>query len=273
MHHRLAVLILLGCHQSAISSATPATPNAISGDNKRATTIMKVQVASLVDNDGALVDTFAPDAVVLVPDARVARADTTGLREAITRLEPSAQLKGVAIVKLVAGADDGAVWWSAELAVKRADGKTVTVRATELATKDAGWKVVAGAFGELRKAGAPSEADDIPDKSATAAGPLSSLLAKPGNAPDALAPSAVVFGTDTGEAAWDSASAKKLLAGWSRLDFTVNGKVREVSGASWSFAIANVDWKQPNKKYLARMAGLVIADGSGHVVAVQYTAY
>jgi ketosteroid isomerase-like protein len=273
MHRRLALMILLGCHQAATSVAAPAAPATNGhGEGARARAILDAQVASIVANDAALVGSFTPDAVVLVPDARLAKGETTGLREAITRLEPGARLKGLTVGTFSGGGDDGALWWSAELAVTRADGKTTTIRATELATKDAGWKVVAGAFAELGKPGNTDDAGDLDEASSTPAGTLAPLLGKPAALSAALATAAVVFGTDKGEAAWDGAAAKKLLAGWSHLDLSVPRRVRERSGAGWSFAMTYVDWKQPKKKYLARMAGLVIADGSRHVVAVQYTA-
>jgi hypothetical protein len=269
----VALVLSLGCAE--VSEAAPAskTPAAPADDTSRASAIMKAQAASIVANDKALVGTFAPGALVLVPDPRSATDDTTGLREAIARLEPGAAAKDVSISKIVAGGNADAVWWSAELAVKRADGKTTTVRATELATKDAGWKVVAGAFAEVR---APSRSADPPtldQKFATSHGPLSDLLANAKDLSTALAPAAVVLGTDKGETAWDAASAKKLLAGWTKLEFHVDGDVREQSGTNWAFAIANIDWNQPGKKNPARMGGLVISDGHAHVVAAHYTAY
>lgn len=101
------------------------------------------------------------------------------------------------------------------------------------------------------------------------------MLADPGKLEQALAPSAVVFGTDKGEAAWDAAAHAQLKQ-WSKLALSINGAPREARGKGWGFAIANVDWKQPKEKSPARMAALAIATptaSSWQVVAVQYTAY
>ena len=284
----LLVLVVTACSDGAAappppsaSSTAPAPPTA---DRTRATTILKAQVASLRSGDAALVASFAADAVVLVPDARAAHGETTGLREAIARLGPHDTLKDIRLGKVVADATPAAVWWSAELTMvaesrepESSPHKTeTTLRVTELATADSGWKVVAGAFAAAARPENRADPDEIDTASTTAAGPLTPLLADPAKLELALAPRAVVFGTDKGEAAWDTA-AHALLKKWSKLALSINGAPREVRGKGWGFAIANVDWKQPKEKSPARMAALVIATpttvGGWQVVAAQYTAY
>ena len=311
MHARVAVLALLAACQSAPaapptrSGAADAKPGpgattaaqapraagpaagagAVNADMSRATDILRAQVASLRNGDDAFVASFAADAVVLVPDARAAHGDTTGLREAIARLNPHDTLKDVKIVKVIAGSSPSAVWWSAELTLI-VDSKepespphaTETVlRLTELATADAGWKVVAGAFAAVAKPENRADPDEIDASSTTAPGPLTPLLADPAKLDASLAPHAVVFGTDKAEAAWDIAAGHTLLKSWIKLALSINGQPRELRGKHWGFAIADVDWKQPKEKSPARMAALVIATPASattwQVVAVQYTAY
>lgn len=277
----LATLVLIACHDA------PASPGAGSGaspETTRATTVLNAQVASLRSGDAALVDSFAADAVVLVPDARAAHGETTGLRDAIARLNPHDTLKDVKVARLVAGGNASAVWWSAELQVSvtaQEPGSTAratetTLRVTELATADAHWKVVAAAFAPVAKPENRADPDELDAASTTAPGPLTPLLADPAKLDAALAPHAVVFGTDKPEAAWDVAAGHALLKGWGKLALSTNGKPRELHGKDWGFAIVDVDWKQPKEKSPARMAALAIATPAGagwQIVAVQYTAY
>ena len=257
---------------------------AASADVSRATTIMNAQIAAIQDKEAAaLADTFSADAIVLVPDPRLAHAETTGLREAIARLSPHDTLHGIKIIKLVANANATAVWWSAELSITGEDHEPETpasaidivVRVTELATADAKWKVVAGAFAELAPAKASADASPIDAASTTDPGFLSTLPADLTKLDAALDPNVVVFGTDKGEAAYGAPSAHRLLNNWKKLAFTSDEKPRELHGKEWGYAIANINWQQAKKTFPARMSALVIAtpvtDG-WQVVAVQYTA-
>lgn len=251
----------------------------------KANAIFDAQVAAIKANDeAALAGTFSKDAIVLVPDPRSAQAETTGLREAIARLSPHGSLRGIAVTKIVANTNASAVWWSAECTIKAVESEpqeepeatTTTIRVTELATADTGWKVVAAAFAELRTPAPSSVARPIDEPSTTATGTLTPLSGDVAQLDAHLASAAVVFGTDKGEAAYDAAAAHKLLKGWAKLELSVPGKSRELHGKDWGFAITNVDWQQTKEKKPARMSALVIGTptprGGWQVVAVQYTA-
>jgi len=277
MSIRTTVVVLFAlCGGWRVANAAPAP---------KANTIFDAQLAAIKANDeAALAGTFSKDAVVLVPDPRSAQAENTGLRWAIARLSPHGSLRGITVTKIVTSANASAVWWSAECTIKAMEyvpqekpaATTTTIRVTELATAEAGWKVVAAAFAELQTPMASSVARTLDDPSTTPAGPLTPLAGDVAQLDAHLASSAVVFGTDKGEAAYDAAAAHKLLKGWMKLKFSVPGKSRELHGKDWGFAIANVDWEQPNKKMPSRMSALVIgtptASGGWQVVAVQYTA-
>jgi len=290
----VASVVVLGCHKpaaeagsgsaaptskgSATGSATVADPN-----TERATTIINAQLDALKNaREPALVDTFAKDAVVLVPTPRLAHGETTGLPAAIARLAPHDTLKSATVSKLVADSNASAVWWSAEVELVASSLESAThttkttIRVTELATADAGWKVVAGAFAELTAPRMLADADPIDEASTTAAGPLTPLAGDIAKLDAALAPKATVFGTDKGEAGWDAAASHALLAKWKQLPFVVAGKPRALAGKDWGFAITPIDWQQPKKKVPTRMSALVIgtrtASGGWQVVAAQYTA-
>jgi len=273
----LALLLIVACGTSTDAKGTPTAGSAKppAADSSRAKAILDAQIAAIKSGDeAALTGTFSSDAIVLVPDPRSAQAKTTGLREAIARLAPGEALKSFTVTKVVANANASAVWWSAECSVTSTKA-TTTIRLTELATADASWKVVAGAFAEVRPAEAAADASPIEDKSTTAAGPLTPLSGDAAQLDSHVASSAVVFGTDKGEAAFDAAAAHKLLKGWTKLKLSVPGKSRELHGKEWGFAITNVDWQQPKEKVPARMSALVIGTPTGdgwQVVAAQYTA-
>src|SRR5262249_17362876 len=129
MRALVALIFVIACGEP--STEGPSTPSgsgatttggsvaaAAVGDTSRATTIMNAQLAAIKDEqEPALVETFAPDAIVLVPDPRSAHAATTGMRAAIARLTPHSTLRDIKIGKLMAGANASAVWWSAECVV------------------------------------------------------------------------------------------------------------------------------------------------------------
>ena len=81
-------------------------------------------------------------------------------------------------------------------------------------------------------------------------------------------------GTDKAERGIGPAAAKKLLAGWSKLQFRLDGKPREVDTKGWGFAQANITWVDGKKQ--KRMRALIIGmpDNTGwRVQAVHYTSY
>ena len=273
-------LALAACTKT--ERAKDVTPSPAMSADARARQILDAQIAALRSRGDAIVATFSPDAIVLVPDAREAKTAPM-LRDAIARTSPHQAVADIKLVKLVAGARDGATWWSAELdvAITRGEpetgdrGGTAHVRVTELATSDAGWKVVAAAFSEPSALGMQRAAPS-PIPSTTDAGPLSALVLGT-KLHDALAadPSVTVFGTDKDESAYGPAAARALAAKWTHADVALQGKPREVRGTSWGFAIANVDLNAPGNRFPSRMAALVIAvpDGDAwRVVAAHYTA-
>jgi len=291
----VACVVVLAFHKPAAEagsgSASPSAAGPASGlgapvsdkNVERATTIMNAQLGALKNSqESALVDTFAKDAVVLVPTPRLAHGETTGLPAAIARLSPHDTLKSATVTKLVAGSTASAVWWSAEVnlvadSLEAATHATnTTIRVTELATADANWKVVAGAFAEITAPRMLADSDPIDDASTTAVGPLTPLAADVAKLDAALGSKVTVFGTDKGEAGWDAAASHALLAKWKTLPFMLGGKPRAVAGKDWAFAITPIDWQQPKKKVPTRMSALVIgtptAIGGWQVVAVQYTA-
>lgn len=289
----VASVVVLGCHKPAAEagsgSASPSTKGAGSASDpasdknvERATAIMNAQLGALKNaKEAALVDTFAKDAVVLVPTPRLAHGETTGLPAAIARLSPHDTLKSATVTKLVSGSSASAVWWSAEVnlvadSLEAATQTTsTTIRVTELATADANWKVVAGAFAEITASRMRADPSPIDDASTTAAGPLTPLAVDVAKLDIALGPKVTVFGTDEGEVGWDAAASHALLAKWKALPFALGGKPRALAGKDWAFAITPIDWQQPKKKVPTRMSALLIgtptASGGWQVVAVQYT--
>jgi len=266
--------VVFACSKApdASGAPTPKPDKATSGDSSRATTIMNAQISAIQDGDEAkVVDTFSADAVVLVPAARSAHAPSASLLTSIGGMDPAGEsMKTIKVDKLVAGANAGAVWWSAELTVTTSR-KTRKVHVTELATSDAKWKVVAGAFAHETAAEPAADSALLSDKITTAPGALSPLAADIPKLDAALAKDTVVFGTDKGETAYGDVAAHAMLKGWSKLAFSLDGKPREMHGKDWAFAITTVNWQQPKEKVPARMSCLVIGTPTT-VVAVQYTA-
>lgn len=116
------------------------------------------------------------------------------------------------------------------------------VRLSELVVKTPkGWQVVA-AHVQARAKGGGAEPDALP--ATTAAGPLTAWLVDPAALDAALANDAnvVVLGTEPGERAVGKKAAHKLLGGWRKLKLSIAGAPREVHGARWAYAAANVDW-------------------------------
>jgi hypothetical protein len=297
----LVVVIAIGCHKKeakteATPSPTPADAMTIAVDARadlavaptikpedRAKQLIGTQVAALSKSNDDLIATFDKAAVVLVPDAREVKDPHIGLSDAINRTSPHESVGDIKVVKLAAGGNAGAMWLSAELDItqsggepgERAQTKTHRIRVTELATAEAGWRVVAAAFSQATK---PMVQDSAPDPipGATDAGPLAPLLAAAAQLDGALSsdPSVAVFGTDKSEAAFGPGEAHKLFATWNKLQLTLEGKPREVRGKTWGYVQANVDIATP--KGSARIAGFLIAvpddGGKWSVVAAQYTA-
>jgi hypothetical protein len=297
--------LFIACHQPAEPQsaderhATVAARGAPAGSTvsrapapqrprERARRLLDAQLSALSSADGtddALVATFARDAVALVPDARAVADPTIGLRAAIARVSPHATLKSAKVGTFAAGGNDEALWWSAELELTQLDAEpeqkasvaTKRVRITELATAEAGWKVIAAAATEATTP-MPSKAAPEPIAGATDPGPLAALLAAPAALDQAIRADAAVavFGTDAKETAIGPAAAHALLAAWKALALSIEGKPREVHSKTWGYVQANVNWHKQGKPFPLRMSALLIAvPGAADrwdVVAVQYAA-
>ncbi len=110
-----------------------------------------------------------------------------------------------------------------------------------VADTGAGFQLVAGHVQATSTSGDLSSAE-LPVT--TTPGPLSALLTDPAALAAALVddPNVVVLGTEAKERAVGKPAARKLLASWRKLKLTIAGKPREVHGARWGYAAANLDW-------------------------------
>jgi hypothetical protein len=257
------------------------SPTTVAGDaaakpvvdaSSRAREMLERQIEALKkseENDPGLLATFDPDAVLLVPDARLVNDPTLGFRDAITQRAPHETVTQVSFSDLVAGGNDSAVWFTAILAVKQ-DSATYAIRVTELATADAGWKIAAAAF---TVGSNPSAGRDAPRQfgNDTDAGPLTGLLLDPAQLADRLAPDAsVVSYTDR----LQGAAAKEVVAKLPAM--TLDGRPREVRGTRWGYTIAQLSYEETGRKFPLRVSALMIAipaatDGGWKVVALHYT--
>lgn len=110
----------------------------------------------------------------------------------------------------------------------------------------------------------------------TTPGPLSALLADPAALEAALAddPNVVVLGTESKERAVGKPAARKLLASWRKLKLSIAGKPREVHGARWGYAAANVDWTRKSDDVLHLRATVFATSTDGktwRVVVAHYS--
>jgi hypothetical protein len=219
-------------------------------------------------DDPSLLATFDRDAVLLVPDPRLVSEPTRGFRDAITQRAPHEGVIELSFGDVVARGNDHAVWLSATLAVKQTE-ETYSIRVTELATAEAGWKVAAAAFTIASEPSASSEASE-PFGNTTDAGPLTALLARPAVLAEHLAADASVF---TYSGRFDGAAAKDVIA--KLPEMTVDGKPREVHGNGWGYAIAQLSYVQQGRKFPLRISALLVAvpvRGDGwEVVALHLT--
>ncbi len=271
----IALIAALGA-ETARADPTP---------QQRAKALIDLQAKAIDDrNEEVLYATFTQDAVILVPDPRpMTRGEQI---DAIRRTSPHESLNSAKVTKLVAGGDPNAIWLDAELVIDVAgvepgfgmSREVKSLRVTELATADTGWKVVAAAFSEP---GSVEEAQWPPSLIEGKSEPpteLSELLASPVKLEAALGKDAsvAVFGTSKGEVAYGGRAGHALLKSWSKLALALSGAPREIHGKGWAFALGYVEWKRkPSDKFPARMSGLVIAQPAANntwtVVAVHYT--
>lgn len=255
---------------------------------ERARAVVTAQLAALTDSDEAgLGATFAPDAVVLWPRAEptVAKSGLDALDEDLVGGSPHLDITKGTIKKLSVGGTADAIVIVAELALTydgaepgfgRVKGTSV-IHAVELLVDTGGgaWKVVAASFEPVETTdwGSSDEPGGIPG--ASSAGPLTPMLAAPTTLAAALDPGAAttVFGTGKGERAIGPAKAKKLLAGWRKLELAIIGAPREVRTATYGFAQATVRYKRKKGDpiyFRALLVAVPAADGAWRVVAAQY---
>jgi hypothetical protein len=262
-------------------AATPAKPAPAPTPTKPAPkpeTVLEAQLEALkqwADDDGPMQATFAKSAIVLFPNGEEPVSEgSVGSQAAI--LNPGTTLKSATYDHFKSGSHDNVMWFSADLHVTTREGshtKTRTIRAIELLDGAEDWKVVVAAFTNVGKL---AESGSSPIANATPADVLTKLLVAPDALAAALAPDAVVLGTDPGERG-EGDGAKKLLATWHKLQLTIDAaqKTREIHTASYGYAMANVVLK-PAKGDEGAMNAFVLAipapGGAWSVVAASYGA-
>lgn len=214
---------------------------------ERTRELLEAQIAALTaGKNDVLLAMFAPDAVVLAPDAQPVGP----------KLDLVGRIGGAATLgKVEAGDAPGAIWLTAELDVTGKDGQHHQVRAVELLDGARGWKIAAASFAKLEAPAASGTASAIP--APTEAGPLSALLGAPNKLAGALleeeeGPEVFLAGLEPADRAVGYVDAKLYAYKLGKQGVVLApGQVREVHTAAWGYAIANLGPK--------RMTGLVIA--------------
>jgi hypothetical protein len=243
---------------------------------ERARAVLDQQLATFPHtNDDAMVATFAPGAFALTPRVYEVKpgldlAEKAGYLQGYAEL----RLKGTETKQLVVGGRGATIWFVAEVEI-RLDDQRYPIRIVELLDGNQQWRPVVASFGIISPAMPRGGTSQL--QGATDAGPLAKFLTSPVDASAALAddPDVVVMGTDRNEYAVGTKAAKALLARWSKLKLYLDGGlVREVRTKDWGYAIANVNYDDPQyEKSPMRMSALVIAlpDGAAwKIVALHY---
>jgi hypothetical protein len=248
--------------EDVLAAQLPHVPRADDDDDAHRRARYKSETVLLGSSDQTVGET-SKDYVDLVP--------TVG----------SVQVDRARIDSLVVGGDESVVWYTSEVAVDYSGGaegvgisrSSSTHRITQVAVADGKeWKVVASLNG--LEGGALSSRKPGDMAGATAAGPLTSLLASPQALAAALSsdPHTFVLGSEKGERAIGPAAAKELLTSWAKLSLVVEGKVREVETTSCGFVQAHVKWT--TGKATRWMDAMVVAvpapNGAWAVVGVHY---
>jgi hypothetical protein len=280
MRRFLPILALLAIPRfAAADGPTPET---------RAKELVTKQVNALADSADAFAATLAPEAIVIYP-----RHETVLVKDGIGYIDqellggsPHSNITKAKVKKVVVGGNAQAIVIVAELAlgyyaVEPEFGSsrgTDIVHMTELYVEDGGaWKVVAIALEPADITDYGEEESIWPIPNATEAGGLTPLLAQPPALLAALGSdkSVSVLGTGKGERAFGLAKAKKLLAGWKKLELHIDGKPHEVTTKTYGFTVANVNLISRKKsEYPIRLRGLLVAfpdaTGTWKVAAVEY---
>ncbi len=276
---RSALVVIL----VSIAATASADPTQKPADAARQ--LLETQLAALVKHDAAaLKATFDEDAVVLGVFGDEPFKDAGDIQFAIAG-SPSFTVEKTKIVSLVAGGDDAALWFSADVSIiiqgqehgARWSHKTAEFRFTELAVPGphGSTKTIAAVIDRPLDKLAPRAASSGQIPSPTSAGPLAALLASATALDAALAkdPAVVVLGTEKAERAVGPAAAHKLLTSWSKLKLTLDGKPRELATKRCGFAQGKVSFTVGKDTYRMRgmVLGLPTAEGGWKVVAVHYT--
>jgi len=240
------------------------------------------EAKSLVGKQLAGIDearaTFAANAVLVLPDrpftGAMPKTDSDGFLQ-----QNDISLDDGKLGKLTAGRHGDAMWIAAEIVQKYSlldcppalarCHKKRTLRISELVV--GGTAVVAHVDDPVH---APSSGDTDAIEPATAAGPLSAMIADPKALAAALLddPAVVVLGTELKERAVGAAAARKLLGSWSKLSLAIAGKPHEERTRTWGYAAANVDWTSKAKTVHMRATVFAVdVGGSWKVVAVHYS--
>ena len=144
--------------------------------------------------------TFAKSAIVLFPNGEEPVTEgSVGAQAAL--LNPGTTFKAATYDHFTSGRHADLTWFSADLHITFREGSRTqkrTIRAIELLDGSADWKVVVAAFTNVGKL---AETGSSPIANATPADVLTRLLVAPDALAAALAPEAVVLGTDPASAA------------------------------------------------------------------------
>jgi hypothetical protein len=260
------------------SETTYDTPEA------RARSVLRTQLAAL-DRDDDFGGTFVPGAIVLTPAGTMdAHAPDGGAGGQIADLNPHAEVDSASYDHFASGAVGPLIWFAADVHITVTSHEpenppstdSLSRRAIELLDGNAGWKVAAAAFTNVGNMHLDGRFSEISEP--TAAGPLTRLLLSPPALAAALADNAVVYGTDPGERGASGKEARALLAKWKKLAITLDtpAQVREVRGATYGYAMANVNVTTKPGGLAYRLDAFVIAvpaaDGKWSVIAASYGA-
>jgi hypothetical protein len=289
-------LLVLACTARADKPGAPAPhvdhagakpapqPAKVVTPSPRGKAILQAQLDAVKHwSDSSAMDaTFARSAIVLLPNGE-RQAAGGNVATAIAFLNPHATVKDATFDHFTSGGNASVEWFTADLHVtvtssepgQRAITEKHTVRAIELLDGAADWKVAVAAFTNVAKLHAIGA---CPIADATPPDGLVNLLVAPDALATALAPGAVVLGTDPAERG-EGAAAKTLVGTWKKLKLSLDTeqKAREVHTATYGYGMTNVKLA-PAKAggYPQAMSAFVLAlpgpSNTWSVVAASYGA-
>jgi hypothetical protein len=226
----------------------------------KAREILQRQIDATKAHDDSIRQTFTSTAIISTQDKATSAEAVTFFGLADNGPDGTQNDKAT-IANVAAGGNADAVWFYAEVATESSGPggrESATTRVVEVAAAAEQWRVVAAWFGQATEL-TPS-ADNFEIEGATSAdGPLTKLLGSPSAVNAQLAPDAIVVGP---KIAVRDAQAREALASWKLEPLTVYKRAREVTTSTWGFAQANLD--HPDKQYVDRLTGLIVALPSSH---------